>query len=195
MDFLPRVIRIILKRLPHPVQRNATKAEYYFGGKIQRSVTLPQVQHSVFPAGEPGVLQSIRKRGVFAYLGNKPEQPPVADGLIAKRHKNGKGFSIGLPSAESSQFSNLLPFLLAIKRVRPWTVKNSISTLSGTAMATLPPFPSSVKNLSSMEKSSLKWIYLMSYFAASTTFPSMVGAPSEFPSHKRTFVVVLTQIF
>ena len=95
MDFLPRVIRIVLKGLPHPVQRNATKAEYYFGGKIQGTVTLSQVQYSVFPAGEPGVFHAIRKRGVFAYLGNKPEQPPVADGLIAKRHKNGKGFSIG----------------------------------------------------------------------------------------------------
>ena len=84
MDFLPRVIRIVLKGLPHTVQRNATKAEYNLRGKIQGTVTLTQVQYSVFPTGDPGVLQAIRERGVFAYLGNNPEQPPVADGLIAQ---------------------------------------------------------------------------------------------------------------
>ena len=95
IDFFVRKIRVILERLPHPLQRHAFFSEYYFRGKIQGAVTLSQVQYSVFPTGEPGVLQAIRERGVFAYLGNKPEQSPVADGRVAKRHKNGKGFSIG----------------------------------------------------------------------------------------------------
>ena len=103
---------------------------------------------SLFPrystaSSRPGNLVYFKPSGKDAssliWVTSRSSRPwPM--GLLRRDTKTVRVF----PSAESSQFSNSLPFLLATKRDLPWTVKNSISTLSGTSITVLPPFPSSV---------------------------------------------------